>query len=99
MTKHVKELRQELIDCGKVAIFEFQVTDTAGKEDFVSCDISFVRNSIRAFRDAVSTKEEASSKIALTSMAVEPGSTLDENLQDLHERISSEILEGNLYSL
>tara|TARA_R110000803_G_scaffold40287_1_gene86834 strand:+ start:1915 stop:2214 length:300 start_codon:yes stop_codon:yes gene_type:complete len=99
MTKHVKELRQELIDCGKAPIFEFQVTDAAGKADFVSCEVSFVRNSIRASRDAVSTEEETSSKIASTSMAVEPGSTLDENLQDLHERISSEIIEGGLYSL
>lgn len=99
MTKHVNELRQELIDCGKAPIFEFQVTDAAGKEDFVSCEISFVRNSIRAMWDAVSTKEASSSKIASTSLAVNPGATLDETLQDLHGLIYDEIIDGNLYSL
>tara|TARA_R110000772_G_scaffold173326_1_gene285271 strand:+ start:1078 stop:1386 length:309 start_codon:yes stop_codon:yes gene_type:complete len=99
MTKYVKQLKKELEECGKMPIFEIEVTDKDGAKDYIVCEIFFRGNSIIAQRDGVSTKERKSKFIANTKRVVDPSFSLDENLQELLSDIESDIEFGDLFSI
>lgn len=89
----------ELENCGWMPIFEIEVRDKEGDQEYVNCDISFTGRSIMAQRDGVSTGELRSNLIATTKVALETHWSLDEALQELHSAILSDICNGNLYTL
>jgi hypothetical protein len=98
MTKqHAKNLQDQLSSCGKLPMFEIEVTDTDGNQEFVTCDISINGGQMIAIRDAVSTSELESDKIASNSIDIDECFSLDDHLQSLHESIVCSILGGDLY--
>lgn len=99
MTKqHAKNLQDQLSSCGKLPMFEIEVTGTDGSQEFVTCNISINGGKMIAIRDAVSTSELESDKIANNSIEIDEGFSLDGHLQALHESIVCSILEGDLYA-
>ena len=96
--QHAKNLQDQLSSCGKLPTFEIEVTDTDGNQEFILCDISIKGNQMIALRDAVSTCELESDKIANNSIDIDECFSLDDHLQALHESIVCSILEGDLYA-
>jgi hypothetical protein len=95
----IKAMKTELETSDRMPIFEIAVTDRTGLPEYVMCDISIKGNSLIAQRDAVTTKEQRSKKIATTRREIDTIFSLDENLQSLYEDIICEIIEGDLYDL
>jgi hypothetical protein len=99
MNNYTKQLQDELTNCGREATFEIEVTDKDGEQDFINCEVYFIRNSLRAERVGVSTREEKSKFIANTQIVVDNCLSLDEHLQSLHEKVIEDILDGDLYDV
>jgi len=92
------ELNDQLANCGKLPMFEIEVTDTDGSQDFILCDISINGDQMTASREAVSTSELESDKIASNSVNIDDCFSLDDHLQALHDAVMCSILEGDLFT-
>lgn len=79
-------------------MFEIEVTDTDGSQDFILCDISINGDQMTASREAVSTSELESDKIASNSVNIDDCFSLDDHLQALHDAVMCSILEGDLFT-
>ena len=99
MYKHTKALQNELLNCGKMPLFEIAVINKQGEKDWITCDIFFRGNSIVAQRDAVSLKENRSKFIASTKLVVDRDNDLDWHLQELHSVVLDDICNGGLFTL
>lgn len=99
MNKYAETIKNELATCGKIPLFEIQVITYDGIREYITCNISVIRNSLVAQRSAVSTKEEKSKFIASNRIAIDHCFSLDEHLQDLHDAIINDIICGDLYQL
>jgi len=103
MYKYTKQLKNELLNCGGMPLFEIAVVNIAGDKsgikEYISCDIFFRGNSIVAQRDPVSKKEQRSKFIANTRMVVDNCYGLDHHLQELHSEILNDIQCGDLFTL
>jgi len=99
MNKYTQQLQDELNSCGKEAVFEIEVIDKEGEQDFVSCDIFCEGNSIVAERVAVNQKEDDSQFIACDKLVIDDAFNLDEHLQELYSLVIDSINEGDLFSV
>lgn len=99
MYKFVKELQHQLDSCGAIPMFEIEVVDSRGEQDWVVCNIGFKGNSIVAWRIAVSTKEQRSKYIARTKLVCDSVFDLDHHLQALHDQVVQDIIDGDLFEL
>jgi len=99
MTNYTKQLADELANCGKMPLFEISVLNNRGEHDWITCDISFIGNSIVAQRGEVSVKEQRSLFIASDRVVVDSCLSLDEHLQALRESVLESINNGDLWTL
>jgi hypothetical protein len=99
MNKHTQALKNELLNCGKMPLFEIAVVNKSGEQEYILCDIFFRGNSIVAQRDQVSKKEARSKFIASTKLVVDSYYGLDHHLQELHSEILNDICDGDLFTL
>ena len=99
MNNYTKQLSNELDNCGFLSMFEISVVNTDGEHDWITCDISFIGNSIVAQRDEVSVKEQRSLFIASDRVVVDTCLSLDAHLQALHESVLESINNGDLWTL
>lgn len=99
MYKFVQELQHQLDSCGAEPLFEIEVVDGRGEQDWVVCDVGFRGNSIVAWRTAVSTKERRAKHIARTKLVCDSAFGLGHHLQELWEEVVEDILRGDLFEL
>lgn len=99
MHAYIRKMQEELAGCGLMPLFEIEVLNVHGEQDWVLCDIHFRGNSLVAQRDAVSEREQRSRKIASTRVVCDSAFGLDDHLQELHEAVVQDILDGDLYEL
>lgn len=99
MTNYTKQLADELANCGKMPLFEISVLNNRGEHDWITCDISFIGNSIVAQRGEVSVREQRSRFIASDRVVVGTCLSLDAHLQALHESVLESINNGDLWTL
>jgi len=99
MKNYTKKLQDELNACGKEALFEIEVTDANGEQDFIVCEVYFKDDSIIAEREAVNNKEWESRYVACDKLIVDECFSLDEHLQELHAMVIDSINEGELFTL
>jgi hypothetical protein len=99
MNNYTKQLQDELKNCGKETIFEVEVIDRDGEQDFITCEVYFKGNSIVAERDAVNQKEWDSRYIATDKLVVDNAFGLDEHLQELYSLVLDSINEGGFFQL
>ena len=99
MNNYSKKLSEELSESIYSRIFDIEVTDLLGNDDWVVCEIQVQRNSLIAERVAVSSKEAKSKFIASTRIVIDSAFSLDEHLQELHEAVLTDIADGDLFNL
>jgi hypothetical protein len=99
MNNYTKQLQAELEDSGCAPIFEIEVIDSEGFNEYIQCEVFFKGNSLVAQRDAVSTKEQASKFIASTRILTDSAFSLDAHLGEILEAAQEDILQGDLYTL
>ena len=104
MNNYTKQLADELANCGKMPLFEISVLNNRGEHDWITCDISFIGNSIVAHREEVSTREKHRlvgryPLLAGDKVVVDSCLSLDEHLQALHESVLESINSGDLWIL
>jgi len=92
--------QQQLNDSPFIPVFEIEVTDLDGQDDYIHCEVSVKGNQLTAQRDAVSKKEENHPYIAKSVIDIDSDCfSLDEHLQDLYDEIWHDIECGDLYDL
>ena len=99
MNSYTKQLANELDNCGKMSMFEISVVNGDGEQDWIACNISFEGDSIVAYRDSVSKREQRSRYIDSNRVVVDNCLSLDEHLQALHEEVLDSINNGDLWTL
>ena len=99
MNNYAIQLQDEMNASSKEMIFEIEVTDSEGEQDFVSCEVYVKGNSIIAERIGVSEKEEKSKFIACDKLVIDDAFSLDEHLQELYSLVIDSINEGGLFKL
>ena len=99
MNNYTKSLQEELNESNLEPIFEIEVIDSEGEQDFISCEVFCKGNSIVAEREAVSAKEDASRYVACDKLTVDDAFSLDEHLQELHSLVIDSINDGGLFSI
>lgn len=99
MEKLQKEL-QKVIENGRMAIFEIEVLNINNKEqDYVVCHIAISDDKVFCQRDGVSTEENKSNLIAVSSIDIEEDQNLDYHLEGLHGEVIEDICNGDLFEL
>jgi hypothetical protein len=99
MNNYTKQLQQELLDSKCLPMFEIAVHTSSGEDEWITCDIFMKGNSIIAQREAVSTKELKSKFIASSRLVIDKCFGLDSHLQTLHEIITDDINNGDLFTV
>ncbi len=99
MHNYAKKLQQELLEAKLIPLFEIPVLTSEGDSEWLTCDISIKGNSIIAQREAVSSKELKSKFIASSRLVIDECFGLDSHLQALHEIITDDINNGDLFTV
>jgi len=98
ISKHGKALQAELDATTQLPYFEFRVVDKQGLDEWISCEYYFQGFSLISQRVAFTSKEERSSKIAITKIRVDDCFSLCEHLNELAEKLMDEIEAGDLFT-
>ena len=100
MNKKIIQMKNGFDTCGNIPIFEIQViTKQTNNVNYITFDISILKNSFIAIHESLTIKEKKSKKIAYKKLVIDTYSSLDENLQALYEVCINAILESEFYEL
>ena len=94
-----KSFQCQLNESDLMPVFEIEVTDKNGNQEFILCDISVLHGRLVAHRDGVSTEENNSNWVANTEIEIDEHHALDSHLEALHEAVLLDIISGDLYNL
>lgn len=96
----MNKIFREWQDCDKIKIFEFRVVDRRnGSEDWVTFDIDIVDEFFVAQHEPLSQEQRDSEFIAAVKTAIDPGFSLDENLQELYTDCVDSLSESEFYTI
>ena len=91
---------QQLIDSGKMPIFEIEVTNKlTNDKEYLVCEIGVNNNKLEATREPLTYKEQESDKIAFSSIDIDLDFTLDHHLEELYSEITTEIMQSDFFIL
>ena len=97
-----KQLRNELIESGKISMFETEVYSNLQLEqvwnDF-QVEVDLKSNELRAYHVPFTAEQEKSNKIAFESVDIDECFSLDEHLQDLYSVCIEAIINSEYYEL
>ena len=99
MNNYTKSLQEKLNKSNREPVFEIEVIDSEGEQEFILCAVYCKGNSIVAERVAVNAKEDASRYVACDKLTVNDAFSLDEHLQELYSLVIDSINEGGLFSI
>ena len=94
------QFEQELIDSGKMPIFEVPVISARTNEkEFILCEIGVNGNKLEATREGLTRQEIESDKIAFDSVDIDLDFSLDHHLQELYDEVINSICNSELFEL
>ena len=100
MKKTTKALESELNSCGKMPLIEYKVHNLKTNEiEFIVAEFYFEGNYMRADIDSLTQREVDNDRFHVEKLAVDDCLSLDEHLQDLAEKVSQAIQNGDLFDL
>jgi hypothetical protein len=98
--KTINDLKTEWNEVNKLKIFEIEVINLKTKEtDYLIFQIELIKNSLYAWHEPLTHKEEKSKKIAYKKVVLDKCFSLDVHLQDLYSECVDAICSSDFYSL
>jgi hypothetical protein len=95
-----KQFQEELINSGKIPIFEIEVIDKGtGEKEYITAEIIIEDGKMTAQREPLSNTELYSEFIAITQIEIDENFSLDEHLQELYNAIIQDIIDSEFYEL
>jgi hypothetical protein len=92
--------QKQLIDSGKLPIFEIEVINKkTGEQDYIVCEIEVHQGQLRAFRIGLNEEEEKSDKIAFDGVDIDLDFSLDHHLQELYNEVVTSIIDSDFFEL
>jgi hypothetical protein len=95
-----KSIKQQFEELDTLPIFEIEVIDKrTNQNEFIIFDISIDNGKFRAEHIALNKEQEQSNKIAFTSVDIDSYFSLDENLQELFDECTQNVIDSEFYEL
>ena len=96
---NIKTQLEEVRNSGLSALFEIEVINKDGEQDYILCDIKADDDNIYCERIAVTKEEEESKFIATSKIEIDDVYSLDEHLTELYSEVISDIIDGDMFAL
>lgn len=91
---------KEWENCHLTKVFEFEVIDRrTGEKDYVTFDISIKDGCFVSQHEPLNSEQAESKSIASVQTEIDPGFSLDENLQAHYDDCQQAIIDSEFYSL
>lgn len=96
----ITSLKQDFANITKLRMFEIEVLNKKTQDtDYIIFDIELNKNTLYAFHESLTTKQEKSKKIAFVKVVLDNCFSLDEHLQDLYSKCIEAICESEFFEL
>ena len=96
----MKNLEIEWSRVSKIRVFEIPVEDNRTKEDeYIVFDISMYNDKFIAAHEALNQVQEESDFCSFVVIKLDPDFSLDENLQELHEKCIEAVMYSEFFNL
>jgi hypothetical protein len=96
----INDIKTECSEVNKIKIFEIEVVNLRTNEtDYLIFNIELIKNSLYAWHEPLTHKEEKRKKIAYKKVVLDKCFSLDAHLQDLYSECVYAICSSDFYSL